>query len=112
MTELVGSRPSAHIAPRSTVCCWRFEDLHVEFRTDEGTARAINGIDLDLSEGETLAILGESGSGKSVTAQAIMGILDMPPARIPKGSIKYRGEDLLQMPENAASGGARCPRSR
>ena len=72
-------------------------DLHLEFRTDEGTARAINGVDLDLSEGETLAILGESGSGKSVTAQAIMGILDMPPARIPQGTIKYRGEDLLTM---------------
>ncbi len=63
----------------------------MEFRTDEGTARAINGVDLDLSEGETLAILGESGSGKSVTAQAIMGILDMPPARIPKGRSSTAG---------------------
>jgi oligopeptide transport system ATP-binding protein len=76
------------------------EDLHVEFHTREGIAKAINGVDLFLREGETLAVLGESGSGKSVTAQAIMGILDMPPARIPKGRIMFRGRDLLQMKEN------------
>ena len=107
MTELVDSQPAdsqpedspiagAHRAPVDGLLL-EVRDLHVEFRTDEGTARAINGVDLDLSEGETLAILGESGSGKSVTAQAIMGILDMPPARIPKGTIKYRGDDLLTM---------------
>ncbi|GAB3770442.1 ABC transporter ATP-binding protein [Nocardioides pacificus] len=75
------------------------EDLYVEFHTRDGVARAINGVDLHLEEGETLAILGESGSGKSVTAQAIMGILDMPPAHIPRGKIRYRGQDLLQMAE-------------
>ncbi|WP_338750696.1 ABC transporter ATP-binding protein [Janibacter alittae] len=73
------------------------DDLHVEFHTDEGVAQAINGVNFSLDEGETLAILGESGSGKSVTAQAIMGILDMPPARIPSGRILYKGEDLLTM---------------
>jgi len=99
MTELVDSHPDdTHRAPVDGLLL-EVRDLHVEFRTDEGTARAINGVDLDLSEGETLAILGESGSGKSVTAQAIMGILDMPPARIPKGSIRYRGDDLLTMPK-------------
>jgi len=72
-------------------------DLHVEFHTPDGIARAINGVNFDLYEGETLAILGESGSGKSVTAQAIMGILDMPPAVIPQGQIRYCGEDLLTM---------------
>ena len=73
------------------------DDLHVEFHTDEGVASAINGVNFSLDEGETLAIVGESGSGKSVTAQAIMGILDMPPARIPKGRILFKGEDLLTM---------------
>ncbi len=76
------------------------EDLYVEFHTADGVAKAINGVDLTLDEGETLAILGESGSGKSVTAQAIMGILDMPPAKIPTGRIAYCGEDLLTMPED------------
>ena len=61
------------------------DDLYVEFHTREGVAKAINGVNFSLDEGETLAILGESGSGKSVTAQAIMGILDMPPAVIPGG---------------------------
>ncbi|NYG06102.1 oligopeptide transport system ATP-binding protein [Phycicoccus badiiscoriae] len=75
------------------------EDLHVEFHTPDGIARAINGVNFDLHEGQTLAILGESGSGKSVTAQAIMGILDMPPAVIPKGQIRYCGQDLLTMPD-------------
>ncbi len=75
------------------------EDLHVEFHTADGIARAINGVNFDLFEGQTLAILGESGSGKSVTAQAIMGILDMPPAVIPKGQIRYCGQDLLTMPD-------------
>ena len=75
------------------------EDLHVEFHTADGIARAINGVNFELYEGQTLAILGESGSGKSVTAQAIMGILDMPPAVIPKGQIRYCGQDLLTMPD-------------
>lgn len=75
------------------------EDLHVDFHTRDGVAHAINGVNFTLDAGETLAVLGESGSGKSVTAQAIMGILDMPPAKIPSGVIKYCGHDLLTMPE-------------
>jgi oligopeptide/dipeptide ABC transporter ATP-binding protein len=75
------------------------KDLFVEFHTRDGVARVINGVSYYLDPGETLAVLGESGSGKSVTAQAIMGILDMPPARIPSGKILYKGEDLLSMPK-------------
>ncbi|MEO5608892.1 MAG: ABC transporter ATP-binding protein [Ornithinibacter sp.] len=74
------------------------EDLFVEFHTGDGIATAINGVSFELHQGESLAILGESGSGKSVTAQAIMGILDMPPAVIPQGHIRYCGQDLLSMP--------------
>ncbi|NEE46001.1 ABC transporter ATP-binding protein, partial [Streptomyces sp. SID8455] len=58
-----------------------------------------NGVNYTVDAGETLAVLGESGSGKSVTAQAIMGILDMPPGRIPQGEILFRGQDMLTMPE-------------
>ena len=75
------------------------DDLYVEFHTRDGVARAINGVSFTLDQGESLAIIGESGSGKSVTAQAIMGILDMPPAKIPGGHIYYCGQDLLGMPE-------------
>ncbi|WP_405795075.1 ABC transporter ATP-binding protein [Streptomyces sp. NBC_01506] len=72
-------------------------DLHVEFHTRDGVAKAVNGVNYSVSSGETLAVLGESGSGKSVTAQAIMGILDMPPGSIPQGQILYRGQDMLTM---------------
>ncbi|MEU2452078.1 MULTISPECIES: ABC transporter ATP-binding protein [unclassified Streptomyces] len=74
-------------------------DLHVEFKTRDGVARAVNGVNYSVAEGETLAVLGESGSGKSVTAQAVMGILDMPPGRIAGGEILFKGKDLLKMKE-------------
>ncbi|MGH3318337.1 MAG: ABC transporter ATP-binding protein [Nocardioidaceae bacterium] len=75
------------------------EDLKVEFHTRYGVAQAVNGVSFTLQEGETLGILGESGCGKSVTAQAIMGILDTPPAKVAGGSIRFRGVDLLKMDE-------------
>ncbi|MEU3754403.1 ABC transporter ATP-binding protein [Streptomyces olivoreticuli] len=73
-------------------------DLQVEFRTRDGVAKAVNGVSYSVGEGETLAVLGESGSGKSVTAQAIMGILDSPPGHVTGGRVFFRGEDLLTMP--------------
>jgi oligopeptide transport system ATP-binding protein len=76
------------------------DDLHVEFRTRDGVARAVDGVTYTVHEGETLAVLGESGSGKSVTAQAIMGILDTPPGFVTKGEVRFRGEDLLALPED------------
>ncbi|WP_405723708.1 ABC transporter ATP-binding protein [Streptomyces sp. NBC_01537] len=72
-------------------------DLHVEFRTRDGVANAVNGVSYTVSAAETLAVLGESGSGKSVTAQAVMGILDSPPGFVTKGEILFRGQDLLKM---------------
>jgi oligopeptide transport system ATP-binding protein len=73
------------------------EDLFVEFRTRENVVNAVNGISYTVSQGETLAILGESGSGKSVSAQAIMGILDTPPAQVPHGEIWFEGRNLLSL---------------
>ncbi|MFJ8308594.1 MULTISPECIES: ABC transporter ATP-binding protein [unclassified Streptomyces] len=74
-------------------------DLQVEFTTRDGVAKAVNGVDYSVAAGETLAVLGESGSGKSVTAQAVMGILDMPPGRITGGEIIFQGKDLLKLKE-------------
>ncbi|MEU0668880.1 ABC transporter ATP-binding protein [Streptomyces lavendulocolor] len=88
----IDKKTSATSAPLLEV-----RDLHVEFHTRDGVAKAINGVSYSVDAGETLAVLGESGSGKSVTAQAIMGILDMPPGRIPKGEILFHGEDMLKM---------------
>ncbi|MCA1217695.1 ABC transporter ATP-binding protein [Streptomyces sp. 8L] len=75
-------------------------DLHVEFHTREGVAKAVNGVSYSVDAGETLAVLGESGSGKSVTAQAIMGILDVPPGRISGGEVLFQGRDLLKLKED------------
>ena len=57
----------------------------------------INGVTYHVDAGETLAVLGESGSGKSVTAQAIMGILDTPPGFVTGGQVRFHGEDMLAM---------------
>jgi oligopeptide transport system ATP-binding protein len=76
------------------------DQLQVEFRTRDGVAKAINGVSFEVHEGETLAILGESGSGKSVTAQAIMGILDSPPGFITGGEVRYCGQDILKLSED------------
>ncbi|MFA1550541.1 ABC transporter ATP-binding protein [Actinomadura chokoriensis] len=77
----------------------RVDDLHVRFRVRGQDVHAVNGLSYTLDEGETLAILGESGSGKSVAAQAVMGILDVPPARVERGSVRLRGVELLGLPE-------------
>jgi oligopeptide transport system ATP-binding protein len=74
-------------------------DLHVEFRTRDGIAKVLNGVRWHVNASETLAILGESGSGKSITAQTIMGILDTPPAYVTGGSVRYHGEELLKASE-------------
>ncbi len=77
----------------------RIDNLSVEFRTADGVVNAVNEITYDLEAGETLAILGESGSGKSVSAQAIMGIVDSPPGFITSGSVEFKGVDLFKLPE-------------
>jgi oligopeptide/dipeptide ABC transporter ATP-binding protein len=77
------------------------EDLHVEFRTARGTVNAVNGLTYRLEAGETLAIMGESGSGKSVSAQAIMGLIETPPGHITKGQIRFQGRDLLAVDDEA-----------
>ena len=75
-------------------------DLQVEFRTRSGVAHAVQGVNFQVNEGETLAILGESGCGKSVTAQAVMGIIDSPPGYVTGGEVRYRGVDLLKLAED------------
>jgi len=72
-------------------------DLSVEFRTERGVVRAVQSVSFDLHAGETLAIIGESGSGKSVTAQAVMGIVPSPPGFVTAESIRYRGQDLAHL---------------
>ncbi len=72
-------------------------NLSVDFFTAAGVVNAVRGISYHLDRGETLAILGESGSGKSVSSAAIMNLIDMPPGRISSGEILLEGRDLLTM---------------
>ena len=75
------------------------DDLQVEFRTDEGVVKAVDGVTYRLEKGEVLAVLGESGSGKTVHARAILRILDSPPAHITGGTARLRDIDLLTLDE-------------
>lgn len=71
------------------------DDLTVHFDTEDGVVQAVSNMSWDLRAGETLAILGESGSGKSVSVQAIMGLLPTPPAVVKGGSIRYGGTEIV-----------------
>jgi oligopeptide/dipeptide ABC transporter ATP-binding protein len=71
------------------------KDLHVEFATYGGNVQAVRGVSFDVNRGETLAIVGESGCGKSVTVQAIMSLIPMPPGKITAGSAKLNGKEIL-----------------
>lgn len=75
------------------------ENLHVSFDTYAGEVHAVRGVDLHVASGEVLAVVGESGCGKSVTAQTIMKLNPMPPARIKEGSIMLDGIDIVAADE-------------
>jgi peptide/nickel transport system ATP-binding protein len=74
------------------------DNLQTAFRTADGIVRAVDGVSFAIDEGETLAIVGESGCGKSVTASSILRLIPQPPGRL-AGAIRYRGVDLLTLSE-------------
>lgn len=92
--HMVGGQPADLDAPLLEV-----DNLRVEFRTRAGTIQAVNGVSYHVEPGETLAILGESGSGKTVSAHALLGVLDSPPGVVTGGAARYRGVDLLTLSE-------------
>ncbi len=75
-------------------------DLKTRFHTPEGTVYAVNGISYHLNKAETLAVVGESGCGKSVSMLSILGLIPVPPGEIAGGSALFRGNDLLKMEES------------
>ena len=77
----------------------RVDSLQTHFNTRDGTVRAVDGVSFDVRAGETLAVVGESGCGKSVTAMSILRLLPMPPARIAGGRIEFEGRNLLDLSE-------------
>ena len=73
-------------------------DLRTEFRIGRNTHQAVGGVDLAIGPGECLGLLGESGSGKSVTAMSLTGLVPSPPGRITSGRVGFLGDDLLTVP--------------
>jgi oligopeptide/dipeptide ABC transporter ATP-binding protein len=78
----------------------RIEQLYLEFSTYEGTAQVLNGVDLQINDGDILGLVGESGCGKTVTALTITGLIRTPPARIVSGNVVFQGRDLLTLPKD------------
>src|SRR5437773_1298184 len=75
-------------------------DLSVAFRQGQRGTLAVDHISFDIHKGETVALVGESGSGKSVTALSVMKLLPYPAARHPSGSVRFKGQELLHLPEH------------
>ncbi|MAU01811.1 MAG: peptide ABC transporter ATP-binding protein [Anaerolineaceae bacterium] len=76
------------------------ENLQVQFDTPEGTVHAVNGISYHIKEGEAVAVVGESGCGKSVSMMSILGLIPIPPGKIVNGRALWLDRDLLQLPEH------------
>src|SRR6516165_5533751 len=100
--EVVASLEGKALADRATAASplrplIEINDLNVQFATLQGTVRAVEGLSYSVYPGEMVAIVGESGSGKSVSALAVMRLLPAGTARVPKGSIRFDGRDLLRL---------------
>jgi peptide/nickel transport system ATP-binding protein len=74
-------------------------DLQARFATDAGELNAVDGVSFRVDAGRTLAIVGESGCGKSVTALSIMGLLPQPAGRVSAGSVRFEGRELIGLPQ-------------
>ncbi len=72
-------------------------DLTVEFDTEDGVVHAVTGVSYDLLPGEVLGVIGESGSGKSVSVMSVLGLIPQPPGRIVSGEAQFQGRDLLRL---------------
>ena len=73
--------------------------LATQFFTEDGIVKAVDGIEYDLEEGETLGLVGESGCGKSVSALSVLRLIPNPPGRIVGGEVMFEGQDLLKLSE-------------
>ncbi len=86
------SRPVSHLL--------EIENLRVEFQSPGGRVQAVDGISYSVDPGSTVAVVGESGCGKSVSALAILGLVPSPPGRVTGGVVRFEGRDLLTLSDN------------
>src|SRR2546421_99264 len=86
-------------APEAARPLLEVEDLRTYFFTRDGIVRAVDGVSFSVATGETLAVVGESGCGKSVTSLSVLRLIASPPGRIVEGRIAFQGQDLLQLSE-------------
>ena len=93
--------PAANVAATELLSV---RGLKVEFSTEAGVVPAVDGVSFDLHEGEILALVGESGCGKSATALALLRLIADPPGRITAGEVVFRGKDLLKADDTAIRG--------
>jgi oligopeptide transport system ATP-binding protein len=76
------------------------KDLRTYFYTEEGLVKAVDGVTYDVQEGETLALVGESGCGKSISALSLLKLIPIPPGRIVSGEVLFEGDDLMKLGED------------
>jgi peptide/nickel transport system ATP-binding protein len=99
LTTAETARPPAPVAPRRVDALLDIDGLRTWFFTRDGIVRAVDGVSFHVMPGETLAIVGESGCGKSVTALSILRLVPSPPGRIVSGAVNFAGRNLLSLSE-------------
>ncbi|HLJ21133.1 MAG TPA: ABC transporter ATP-binding protein, partial [Stellaceae bacterium] len=97
MSTLTAEAPAPGPLPRETQRLLEIKDLRTYFFTRDGIVRAVDGVSISVSRGETLGVVGESGCGKSVTSLSILRLIPEPPGRIVSGAIRFEGTDLLKL---------------
>src|SRR5919201_6857433 len=102
MSQIVVTAPAsasdaATLAPGAPLLA--VEDLKTYFFTRDGVIRAVDGVSFSVGRGETLAVVGESGCGKSVTSLSILRLVASPPGRIVAGRVRFQGRELLELSE-------------
>ncbi len=102
MSAAMEAAPSAMAGTPSPLL--EVRDLRVQFRTDDGWVRAVDGVSLSVAAGETLGVVGESGCGKSVTAMTVMKLIPMPPGKIAGGQVLWQGRDLVPLSSEQMQG--------
>ncbi len=80
------------------------KDLVIRYETDDGIVKALNGVSIQIEEGKTLGLVGETGAGKTTLARGIMSLIQSPPGRIVSGEVIYDGKDLLKLSEEEMQG--------